>query len=415
MKPQADLYPSSPAMEYLTAQPEPIRVLDWDTGGENAQASFLGIGAPQAMVYRVATPRGYNPLDVRHYREFLAFVVDDRPVRGNSPYTQQVIPNFEVGNPELFRLLAVTHRVVPDDAPPLPGMWKPRLVDPAPPAPPPLLPESPNPLPPHALTEAANPRPRAWVVPRAERLVTDHLATLKSCDFANTVLITSSDVPPYPNGQKPGTARIAEYRPNRVAVDLDGTGGWLVLSDVWFPGWTCRVDGVEVPVYRANHAFRAVPVPAGAKQAEFTFSPRSYRVGWWVSVCCVAASRGRIGCAAGVFLHCSRRENKAIVSPRTPKRTPKNATVALLEIHLEILAFLHQERPRAPLSHTHTPPSINYTIVRMDLRRSSQLRPCRREVVAHTFTWSPNRLRRAFAPVVVMRLSRRLRTRTFPR
>jgi hypothetical protein len=37
-------------------------------------------------------------------------------------------------------------------------------------------------------------------------------------------------------GEKPGSARITDYRPNRVAIELDGTGGWLVLSDVWFPG-----------------------------------------------------------------------------------------------------------------------------------------------------------------------------------
>jgi uncharacterized membrane protein YfhO len=73
-----------------------------------------------------------------------------------------------------------------------------------------------------------------------------------------------------------------------VTVELDGTAGWLVLSDVWFPGWTCRVDGSEVPVYRANHAFRAVPVAAGARRAEFTFAPKSYRAGWWVSACSLA-------------------------------------------------------------------------------------------------------------------------------
>jgi hypothetical protein len=307
VKPQTELYPSSPAMEYLRAQPQPVRVLDWDIGGDDGRASFLGIGAPQAMVHGVSTPRGYNPLDVRHYREFLAFVVDDpQPVRGNSPYTQQVMPNFEVGNPELFRLLAVTHRVAPDNAPTLPGIWKPRLVDPNPPAPPPLMPASPNPLPPHTLTEAANPRPRVWIVPHAERLVSDHLSTLKRCNFSTTVLLASSDELPESIGEKPGTARIAEYRPNRVVMELDGTAGWLVLSDVWFPGWTCRVDGSEVPVYHANHAFRAVPVPAGAKQADFTFSPRSYRVGWWLSVCAVAALA--VACATGLLLHFRRRK-----------------------------------------------------------------------------------------------------------
>ena len=56
-----------------------------------------------------------------------------------------------------------------------------------------------------------------------------------------------------------------------------------MLSDVWFPGWVCRIDGREVPVYRANHAFRAVALPAGAREAVFAFEPRSYRIGWWVS------------------------------------------------------------------------------------------------------------------------------------
>ncbi len=280
VKPQADLYPASPALDYLKAQPDPVRVLDHDIG-EGSPASFLGIGAPQAMVHGIATPRGYNPLDVRHYREFLAFVVNDpTPVRGNSPYTQQVMPNFEVGNPTLFELLRVTHRLAPNNAPPLPGAWRVVLDDPAP-----LAPNTPSRLPPHTLNERAKPVPRAWIVPKAERVTGDHLETLKACDFARTVLIASDNALSHPEIAAPGTARIAAYRANRVTVELDGSGGWLVLSDVWFPGWTCRVDGAEVPVYRANHAFRAVPVPAGTKVAEFRFAPRSYRVGWWLSAC----------------------------------------------------------------------------------------------------------------------------------
>ena len=209
VKPQAEFYPTSPAMEYLRSQPQPVRVLDWDVGSEDGRASFLGIGSPQAMVYGIGTPRGYNPLDVKHYREFLGFVVDNPgPLRGNSPLTQQVVPNFDeyegfiIRNPELFRLLAVKYRVAPDYAPPLPGVWKPLLVDPKPPAVPPLLPASPNPLPPHTLTEAKNARPRVWIVPRAERLAADPLETLKRCDFSTTVLLTTTEVPDYPNGEQ---------------------------------------------------------------------------------------------------------------------------------------------------------------------------------------------------------------------
>ena len=300
VRPEADLYRSSPAIAHLTAHQQPLRALDWETGTEDARASFLGVGAPRSMVYGVGTPRGYNPLDVRHYREFIAFVVNDPgPVRGNTPYTQQVLPNFEVGNPELFRLLAVTHRVVPDDVPPAPGGWRPVLCDPAPAACPPLLPASPDPLPPHTLLEATDARPRAWIVPRAEPMPANALDALKACDFSRTVLITGDATLSQSGGEEAGTARITEYRPNRVSLDLEGTAGYLVLSDVWFPGWTCRVDGTEVEVLRANHAFRAVPVPTGAKRAEFVFAPRSYRVGWWVSAAAVAllAIAGAVGVA----------------------------------------------------------------------------------------------------------------------
>lgn len=287
VKPQAELYPAPRLLTPPAGLPADVRVLDWDVGGAGSDSSYLGIGAPSALVYRVQTPRGYNPLDVRHYREFIAYVLNDpRSVRGNSPYTQQVIPNFEVGNEKLFRLLAVTHRVTPVSAVAPPGEWRPTLTDPAPPAPPPLAPGSPNPLPPHTLTEAVPAPPRAWVVPHAAAMPAEALEALKRCDFAQTVLIAAPSAPAH-RGEKPGAARVTDYGANRVAVELDGTAGWLVLSDVWFPGWTCRVDGVEVPLERANHAFRAVPVPAGARVAVFTFAPRSYRIGWWVSACAV--------------------------------------------------------------------------------------------------------------------------------
>lgn len=302
VRPQADLYLPSPALEYLAAQPDPVRVLDWDTGAQDARASFLGIGAPQALVRGISTPRGYNPLDVRHYREFIAYIVNEPgPIRGNTPFTQQVLPNFEVGNPELFRLLAVTHRVVPEDAPTMPGTWVTVLTDPDPPAPPPLLPTSPARLPSHTLMRAADARPRAWIVRRAEPMPAGgELEALKTCDFSRTVLLSSDRAHSQSNGAKAGAAQIVEHRPNRVALELDSSSGWLVLSDVWFPGWTCRIDGAEVEVVRANHAFRAVPVPAGAKRAEFVFAPRSYRLGWWVSACAltVLVSASAIGLIA---------------------------------------------------------------------------------------------------------------------
>jgi hypothetical protein len=37
----------------------------------------------------------------------------------------------------------------------------------------------------------------------------------------------------------------------------------LFLSEIWFPRWVAEVNGQPVPVLRADHAFRAIPLPAG--------------------------------------------------------------------------------------------------------------------------------------------------------
>ena len=53
----------------------------------------------------------------------------------------------------------------------------------------------------------------------------------------------------------------------------------LVVSDTWFPGWEAAVDGVRVPLLRADFAFRAVAVPAGRHTVTFTYRPRGFRMG----------------------------------------------------------------------------------------------------------------------------------------
>ena len=49
-----------------------------------------------------------------------------------------------------------------------------------------------------------------------------------------------------------------------------------MLSDVWFPGWKCTVDGQHAPIYRANFLFRAIAIPKGDHQVVFDFDP-NYR------------------------------------------------------------------------------------------------------------------------------------------
>lgn len=68
----------------------------------------------------------------------------------------------------------------------------------------------------------------------------------------------------------------------RLQVEADSSG-WLMIADTWYPGWTAEVNGEAVQVYRANHLFRAVQVPAGGGEVVLQYRPAGFWVGVGVS------------------------------------------------------------------------------------------------------------------------------------
>lgn len=62
--------------------------------------------------------------------------------------------------------------------------------------------------------------------------------------------------------------------PTRLALNVRATqAGWLVMSELDFPGWTAETDGAPLFIHRANGMFRAVCVPAGEHALAFRFRP----------------------------------------------------------------------------------------------------------------------------------------------
>ena len=60
--------------------------------------------------------------------------------------------------------------------------------------------------------------------------------------------------------------------------------GYLVFSEIFYPGWRVRVDQEDVPILRANFMFSAVPLKSGAHLVERFYSPRSLRIGFIISM-----------------------------------------------------------------------------------------------------------------------------------
>lgn len=78
--------------------------------------------------------------------------------------------------------------------------------------------------------------------------------------------------------QPAGTARAAHYArpaPDRMEfrVDPGPAPAVLYVSEAHHPWWRARVDGAPAEVMRAQIAFMAVRLPAGARRVELTFEP----------------------------------------------------------------------------------------------------------------------------------------------
>ena len=77
---------------------------------------------------------------------------------------------------------------------------------------------------------------------------------------------------------------VIDEQPNQIKMSLDAPReGWLVLSDLWYPGWKAEVDGQRTAIFRANYLFRAIKIPAGEHTVIWKYSPASFWIGLVIS------------------------------------------------------------------------------------------------------------------------------------
>jgi uncharacterized membrane protein YfhO len=104
-------------------------------------------------------------------------------------------------------------------------------------------------------------------------------------DFGERVVLETTQQSPLPRGGEGAVSLTTSPDPNQVAVHVEAPdGGWLVLSDTWFPGWVVSIDGAVAVPYPADAAFRAVWVPPGSSTVVWRYQPVSFRVGVGLSL-----------------------------------------------------------------------------------------------------------------------------------
>jgi len=106
----------------------------------------------------------------------------------------------------------------------------------------------------------------------------------ESWDPASLVFVEGG---PALTGERPPDDWLSyvDYRPNRIELLAQtSTPAYLVLSEVYYPGWVATVNGVRTPIYRANLAFRAVALPdPGTQRIVLAFRPAGVYAGLAIS------------------------------------------------------------------------------------------------------------------------------------
>jgi hypothetical protein len=265
--PEQEMFRSDSIVERLRLTPKPYRVLD--------SGVYPG---DLLMRHEVPLVLGYSGVELGAYDELLGGRNEWRYLRSSI---------------HLWQLLAIRYVVLPDSTS-LPGYY--RVLGP-------VTTASDQPA---YLYEADTVPPYARVVPAAVKGDTGEIIpTLidSRLDYGRLVLFDRNEaVNPLPviemPAPSPARAIVTQWAPGRIAITLDPAplaSSYLLIAENWYPDWHATVDGQSAPVLRGDHTFLTVPVTAGSKRVELTFSSRHYARGrliTWVSLLLLAAWAG---------------------------------------------------------------------------------------------------------------------------
>ncbi|HXF61802.1 MAG TPA: YfhO family protein [Caldilineaceae bacterium] len=252
------------APEFLEQKPPLVAHLEADPALFRVLATGTILDPNSAMRYRLHDVRGYDPMALRRYTELLARLPGYYPIHFHNFFTEANAPLLDLLNVKYL----LTEQTQSGER------WE-------------LLDQDGSVL----LYRNRNVWPRAFLVYQAiyTHSAEESLARLldPTFDFRRQVILEGRPPDWVEPVQPPMTipeAKILAYTPNKVQVHVETpVSGLLVLTDTFMDGWQAWLNDEPTPIWVANHAFRAVVVPAGSHTIAFAYLPRSVYLGAIVS------------------------------------------------------------------------------------------------------------------------------------
>jgi hypothetical protein len=118
--------------------------------------------------------------------------------------------------------------------------------------------------------------------------VQESRAALVTLDQARQALVPPSFV----TTQDPAArAEVTHAAPGEYRIRYKAASpSVLRIGSAWFPGWSARVDGRELPVEPVDHALMGVVVPAGEKEVTLAYRSTYFKLGAAISLLSLIAA-----------------------------------------------------------------------------------------------------------------------------
>nr|WP_242019728.1 YfhO family protein [Trichocoleus sp. FACHB-40] len=135
--------------------------------------------------------------------------------------------------------------------------------------------------------------PRAWLVPEVVRgnreevlhaIKNSQLPDGRSYNPSQVALVEEKLDFKADNVDSSATAKIVNLSDTQVVVQTSSLSpSFLVLSDIYYPGWKVSIDRKPSHIYKTNFVLRGVQVPVGTHTLKFEFKPMSFHIGAGIS------------------------------------------------------------------------------------------------------------------------------------
>jgi hypothetical protein len=128
-----------------------------------------------------------------------------------------------------------------------------------------------------------------FVQPSEQQRVLDGLVS-GTFDPSQTVYLTAAADPAAKHITRSTVEiRCAQFAPHRLSFTSQAAAPAIaVIAQSYYHCWHATVDGQPVPIWQANRAFQAIPVPQGTHQVLLEYKDRAFQWGLCISAVSLA-------------------------------------------------------------------------------------------------------------------------------